>query len=194
MNNTIITQESLTPENWSAGVGSLLSVGSNNGIKVINNGGTIGSQGGFAYGPTINVKAGDTLTVSCYVKNTGTAEIKNFSLQIAFYGSTNTYPGNNNLVIPNDGKYHFFSFTTTVPTGATTARPRWFDVATIVNEKHIFEVDRMKVETGSIATPYMPSATEVIKRDYPSYIGTYTGKIVDGQSTDPVRYNWKKIE
>ena len=26
-----------------------------------------------------------------------------------------------------------------------------------------------------------------------AYIGTYTGKIVDGQSTDPVKYNWKKI-
>ena len=24
------------------------------------------------------------------------------------------------------------------------------------------------------------------------YTGTYTGKIVDGQSTDPVKYNWKK--
>ena len=25
-----------------------------------------------------------------------------------------------------------------------------------------------------------------------AYIGTYTGKIVDGQSTDPVKYNWKE--
>ena len=25
-----------------------------------------------------------------------------------------------------------------------------------------------------------------------AYTGTYTGKIVDGQSTDPVKYNWKK--
>lgn len=51
-----------------------------------------------------------------------------------------------------------------------------------------------KWEEGSIATPYMPSSSEVIERDYPSYIGNYTGKIVDGQSKDPVRYNWKKID
>ena len=51
-----------------------------------------------------------------------------------------------------------------------------------------------KWEEGSTATPYMPSSSEVIKRDYPSYIGNYTGKIVDGQSTNPVKYNWKKIE
>lgn len=46
---------------------------------------------------------------------------------------------------------------------------------------------------GSTATPYMPSYSEATIADYPSYIGTYTGKIVDGQSTDPVKYNWKKI-
>lgn len=51
-----------------------------------------------------------------------------------------------------------------------------------------------KWEKGSSATPYMPSESEVTTTDYPSYIGNYTGKIVDGQSTDPVKYNWKKID
>lgn len=54
-------------------------------------------------------------------------------------------------------------------------------------------ISEIKVESGSIITPYMPAASEVTTADYPSYIGTYTGKIADGQSTDPVRYNWKKI-
>ena len=55
-------------------------------------------------------------------------------------------------------------------------------------------IKNLKAEFGSTATPYMPSASEVTESDYPSYIGTYTGKIVDEQSTDPVKYNWKKIE
>ena len=50
-----------------------------------------------------------------------------------------------------------------------------------------------KWEQASIATPYMPSYSEAIQSDYPSYIGTYTGKIADGQSTNPVKYNWKEI-
>lgn len=50
-----------------------------------------------------------------------------------------------------------------------------------------------KLELGSAATPYMPSYSEATVADYPSYIGTYTGKIADGQSADPVKYNWKKI-
>lgn len=193
LKNTIITQESLTPKNWSASVGSLLSVGSNNGIKVVNNGGIIGSTGGFGYGPTVNVKAGDTITVSYYVKNTGAAEIKNFSLQIAFYGSSNTYPGNDKLVIPNDGKPYFFSFTTTVPNGASTARPRWLDRATAVNEQHIFEVYGMKTEQGSTATPHMPSASEVTTADWPSYIGQYTDYALE-DSTNPSSYTWREIQ
>ena len=171
LNNTRITKENLTPKNWSPGVGSSLSVGSNDGIKVVNNGGAIGSQGGFAYGPTINVKAGDTITVSCFVTNIGTVPIKNFSISMAFYGTSNSYPSKGNLLIPNDGKPYFFSFTVIVPSSATTARPRWFDVATAVNEKHIFEVYKMKLEQGSIATPYMPSASEVTINDYPKYVG-----------------------
>ena len=50
-----------------------------------------------------------------------------------------------------------------------------------------------KVELGSIATPWLPSYSEATTADYPSYVGTYTGKIADGQSTDPVKYNWKEI-
>ena len=187
LNNTRITKENLTPENWSPGVGSSLSVSSNNGIKVVNNGGPIGSQGGFAYGPTVNVKAGDTLTVSCFVINLGTVPIKNFSLSIAFYGTSNSYPSKGNLLIPNDGKPYFFSFTVTVPSGATAARPRWFDVATAVNEQHIFEVYKMKLEQGSIATPWMPSASEVTINDYPKYVGFSNSIKPNKKSSD---YKW----
>ena len=187
LNNTRITKENLTPENWSPGVGSSLSVGSHNGIKVVNNGGPIGSQGGFAYGPTVNVKAGDTLTVSCFVINLGTVPIKNFSLSIAFYGTSNSYPSKGNLLIPNDGKPYFFSFTVTVPNGATAARPRWFDVATAVNEQHIFEVYKMKLEQGSIATPWMPSASEVTINDYPKYVGFSNSIKPNKKSSD---YTW----
>lgn len=50
-----------------------------------------------------------------------------------------------------------------------------------------------KVEQGSIATPWLPSFSEATVEDYPSYIGTYTDSDSNTQSTDPVRYSWKKI-
>ena len=51
-----------------------------------------------------------------------------------------------------------------------------------------------KWEEGSIATPWMPSFSEVTAEDYPSYIGTYTDNDSNTQSTDPEKYSWKKIE
>ena len=55
------------------------------------------------------------------------------------------------------------------------------------------KVTDLKLERGSTATPWMPSFSEVVKSDYPSYIGTYTDNDSDSQSTDPARYSWKKI-
>ena len=53
-------------------------------------------------------------------------------------------------------------------------------------------IKNVKLEQGSTATPYMPSASEVTAEDYPSHIGTYTDNNSNEQSTDPARYTWKK--
>lgn len=187
LTNTKITQGDIDSKIWAPIGASSLSVGSNNGIKVINNGGDIGSPGGFSYIKPTNVNAGDTITLSCYIKNTGTVDIKNFSISIAFYGKSRSYPTKDNLVIPNDGKPYFFSLTTIVPSGSDVAIPRWFDVATAVNEKHIFEVDEMKLEKGPIATPWMPSASEVTTDDYPKYVGFSNSIKPNKKSSD---YKW----
>lgn len=49
-----------------------------------------------------------------------------------------------------------------------------------------------KWEEGSIATPWMPSASEATVEDYPSHIGTYTDNNSNEQSADPEKYTWKK--
>ena len=187
LTNTKITQGDIDSKIWAPIGASSLSVGSSNGIKVINNGGDIGSIGGFSYIKPTNVNAGDTITLSCYIKNIGTVDIKNFSISIAFYGKSRSYPTKDNLVIPNDGKPYFFSLTTIVPSGSDVAIPRWFDVATAVNEKHIFEVDEMKLEKGPIATPWMPSASEVTVEDYPKYVGFSNSIKPNKKSSD---YKW----
>ena len=52
-------------------------------------------------------------------------------------------------------------------------------------------ITNLKVEYGSIATPWLSSSSEVTTADYPSYIGTYRDTTVDG-STDPSKYVWVK--
>ena len=187
LTNTKITQGYIDSEFWVPIGNTELAVSSNNGIKVINNGGDIGSIGGFSYAKPINVNVGDTITLSCYIKNTGTVDIKNFSISIAFYGTSRSYPTKDNLVIPNDGKPYFFSLTTIVPSGSNVAIPRWFDIATTVNEKHIFEVEEIKLEPGPIATPWMPSASEVTIDDYPKYVGFSNSIKPNKKSSD---YKW----
>ncbi|ADZ63672.1 hypothetical protein GV831_04165 [Lactococcus lactis subsp. lactis] len=49
-----------------------------------------------------------------------------------------------------------------------------------------------KLESGSIATPYMPSASEVKTADWPSYIGQYTD-FTQADSTNPSDYTWSLI-
>ena len=49
-----------------------------------------------------------------------------------------------------------------------------------------------KVEQGGIYTPWMPSFSEATDEDYPRYIGIYTDNNSNEQSTDPLKYTWKK--
>ena len=49
-----------------------------------------------------------------------------------------------------------------------------------------------KWEPGSIATPYMQSASEVTTADLPSYIGQYTD-FTQADSTNPSNYTWSLI-
>ena len=47
----------------------------------------------------------------------------------------------------------------------------------------------LKIEQGSIATPWMRSASEVTTSDYPSYIGTYSDSKIES-SSDYSKYQW----
>ncbi|MEY2385669.1 phage tail spike protein [Lactococcus lactis] len=52
---------------------------------------------------------------------------------------------------------------------------------------HNLSYSRLKLEPGSTATPYMPSASEATTADWPSYIGQYSDFIATA-STDPAKY------
>ena len=159
---------------------------------------------------------GDTITNSFWVKNTGNRPIK-LVPQIGFrYGKESEpsegiatgwyYAVGSDIEVKNDGKWTKLTFTTTIPQ-PTVASDRTGDVLKSVAHycyssntmmplavTDTFIISPLKLELGSIATPYMPSFSEAVKSDYPSYIGTYTDNDSNTQSTDPVRYNWKKID
>lgn len=56
-----------------------------------------------------------------------------------------------------------------------------------------FVYSKLKLEEGSTATPWMPSASEVTDADWPSYIGQYTDYTLE-DSINPSSYTWTKIQ
>ncbi|KSU10812.1 hypothetical protein LMG8526HA_01983 [Lactococcus lactis] len=54
-------------------------------------------------------------------------------------------------------------------------------------------IRNLKVELGSTATPYMPSASEVTTADWPKYVGTYVDTN-PASSTDPNKYDWDEMK
>ncbi|WP_347131833.1 DUF7013 family protein, partial [Lactococcus lactis] len=61
-----------------------------------------------------------------------------------------------------------------------------------INDVSGFVYSTIKLEEGSTATPYMPSASEVTTADYPRYIGQYTD-FTQTDSTNPSDYTWSLI-
>lgn len=58
---------------------------------------------------------------------------------------------------------------------------------------HDVTYSKMKLEQGSVATPYMPSKGEIKPEDYPKYIGIYKDEKTTA-STKPEDYTWTLIK
>lgn len=160
------------------------------------------------------LKIGDTITNSFWVKNIGNRPIR-FVPQIGFRYGTETEPNEgvgtgwkyvsgSDTEVKNDGNWTKLTFTTTIPQ-PTVASDRTGDVLkSVVHYAYssgammplavtdVFIISPLKLELGSIATPHMPSSSEVTTADWPSYIGQYTD-FAQADSTNPSDYTWSRI-
>ena len=138
-----------------------------------------------------------TYTFSFYAKGRGTA--KTFIWPGLIDTESNKNFADGKPITPrNDGEYtwtltnewvrHTYTFTT--KSSITDDKSVLFRLPTGSS----VDICLPKLEKGSVATPWMPSFSEVKAENYPSYIGTYTDNKSNEQSTDPARYSWKKIE
>lgn len=132
---------------------------------------------------TFTAPADGTYTFSSYLKSSGSGKI------VRRWANTNGLDGKGTIDLDSNNDWTRDTFT--VPLKAGDKMSIRYEINSggagdIWNAGH-------KWEHGSIATPWMPSLSEVTPSDYPSYIGTYTDNDSSKQSTDPSRYNWKKI-
>ena len=122
-------------------------------------------------------------TFSFLAKGTGTHWIIAWS---RWAQEPDNYKG---ITLTPDWKRYTFTVTSkdTIPTNNIQFFLRCNKVDDVIN------IMKPKVEKGTIDTPWAPSFSEATAEDYPSYIGTYTDNDSNTQSTDPLKYTWKKI-
>ena len=127
----------------------------------------------------INVKPNTNYTFSAWLKGTGQHTI------YAYQGWTaNNTPWILNINLTSDWKLYTF---TVLSKDVIPASNVQFFIRS--NSGTEINLKKPKVEEGSIATPYMPSSSEVKTSDYPNYIGTYSDSNVEA-SLDYGKYQW----
>ena len=137
-----------------------------------------------------------TYTFSFYLRGKGT--VKTFIHPSLIDTSSPTYADGKLIKAEPDGSYTWtltdewvrHTYTFTASSNITEDQYILF----ILSPGSSVDIALPKLEKGSTATPWMPSASEVKAEDYPSYIGTYTDNNSNEHSTDPEKYTWKKIE
>ena len=157
------------------------------------------------------LKIGDTITNSFWVKNTGNRPVK-FIPQMGFrYGADTepnkgvstgwNYVGGSDIEVKNDGKWTKLTFTTIIPQ-PTVASNRTGDILkSVVHYAYssgammplavtdTFIISPLKLELGSISTPWMPSESEA-QDQWQDAIPMYVG-VGEKDSQNPTDYRWQ---
>ena len=139
------------------------------------------SSVGFYTKKEYNITEGQIITISFMARGTNDTNI--------WVGFQDFPGGVKDFKLTPDWKLYTYTFKATKTGTALFYIYGWNMVA-----DQWFQAYNIKVENGSTATPWMPSASEATAEDYPSYIGAYADSKSSEQSTDPARYSWKKIE
>uniref|UniRef100_UPI0035CC67F8 hypothetical protein n=1 Tax=Lactococcus lactis TaxID=1358 RepID=UPI0035CC67F8 len=125
------------------------------------------------------VTNGNTYTFSIWARGTGTSQI---------YAYNNwTAVGNPSTSMTLTSSWQLYKLTVTSQNIQSGSQ---FFIRTPAGSS--VDICLPKLEQGSTATPWMPSASEVTTADWPSYIGQYTD-FTQADSTNPSEYTWSLI-
>ncbi|AAW27942.1 tail fiber protein and host specificity [Streptococcus phage 2972] len=134
---------------------------------------------GFYTQKGYNITAGQTITISFIAKASSDTSL--------FVGFEHFPSGHKMFTISTKWELYTYTFTATTSGTPTFVMYGWDMVA-----GQGFQLYNPKAELGSVATPWMPSASEVTTADYPSFIGQYTN-YTQVDSPNPRDYTWSLI-
>lgn len=130
-----------------------------------------------------------TYTFSAYIKCSGNnANIYRY-VDIWDINGKQKWAEANNTFMGNNFDWLRDSYTVTLKTGDTLHTR--YEITGSGSDSILWTAEH-KWEEGSIATPWMPSASEVTTADWPRYIGQYTD-FTQADSTNPSDYTWSLI-
>lgn len=135
---------------------------------------------GYYLTEAYNITTGETITISFMARAFDNAKV--------LVGFENFPNGVKVFTINNNWKLYTYTFKATT-SGIFTFLIYGLDM---VAGQH-FQVYNPKAELSSVATPYLPSKSEVIPSDYPNYIGQYKD-YTPQDSEDPASYEWSEIQ
>lgn len=134
---------------------------------------------GFYTQKGYNITAGQTITISFIAKASSDTSL--------FVGFEHFPSGHKMFTISTKWELYTYTFTATTSGTPTFVMYGWDMVS-----GQGFQLYNPKAELGSVATPWMPSASEVKTADYPSFIGHYTN-YTPVDSPNPRDYTWSLI-
>ena len=110
----------------------------------------------YAFGSNNNLVAGDSCTVSFDIKST----INNVACDV-YFRSSNGMVGSSKILTGITTEYKRFSTTMTVPSSTYVSMAvRWNGNVSGANTSATYYIRNMKVEKGSIATPWCPNLAD----------------------------------
>ncbi|MCT0061845.1 hypothetical protein EFK34_10935, partial [Lactococcus lactis subsp. lactis] len=143
-----------------------------------------GKQGGLNYTDTSIMTTQKSYTWSAKVKGSGTIRI---TYQYTYTdGTTSSWIQGEDTTLTSD-----YSLAKAIIPPQTKAFTK-VGLTLYFQGTSTGSIKEPKLEEGSTATPYMPSASEATTADWPSYIGQYTD-FAQVDSTNPSGYTWSRI-
>jgi len=144
-------------------------------------------------GGSIPVVSGGKYTISVYLKNNSSNDVI-IDLQLGTSATVNQDSPKyvfSHITVPANSDYEKYSTTVTIPSGNSYAWCYAYTKNTTTSAD--WSMAGYKLEQGSTATPWMPSASEVSTADWPKFVGTYVDTN-STSSTDPSKYDWDEMK
>lgn len=136
---------------------------------------------------TVNFEKGKVYTYSAWVQD---CDVDSRAILYLYDSANVSYNNAGNTIKAGTSGFSTITFTVSIDVARYKA-----SIGFVANQSnlHNLSYSKLKLEPGSTATPWMPSASEVTTADWPKFVGTYVDTN-QTSSTEPSKYDWDEMK